>query len=271
MTHSQTLIDPKALAQHRLRFDPERGAFLHQDAVDEAKDRLALVNKEFTAPAIVTGFPAFWESAFPIYTVVKDHDALSLEVQAHDLVIHAMSLHASNDPLGQLIQCQRALKPDGLFLGVFLGGRTLFELRQAFAQAEIETTGGMSPRVMPMSDIKDVGALMQRAGFALPVADSVTYPVSYHSSVDLMKDVRAMGEANAQHARLKTFSRRSTFAAVKRIYAQEFTMQNKRVSATFELIWLTGWSPSADQPKALRPGSASVRLADALGSKENPL
>ena len=271
MLNSHPIVDPKALSRNRSRFDPDKGAFLHRDALSELQDRLSMVNREFKSPVIVSGFKTFWQNAFPEMPVVPDSDTLALEAQRYDLVIHAMSLHMKNDPLGQLIQCQRALTPDGLFLAVFLGGSTLSELRHSFGQAEIETIEGLSPRVMPMTDIKDAGMLMQRAGFALPVADSVTCPVSYLTTRHLMQDLRAMGETNPQIERLRTFSRRATFQALERLYRAAFSAPNERIVATFEFIWLTGWCPGPDQPKALRPGSATISLVEALESNEEPL
>jgi hypothetical protein len=166
-----------------------------------------------------------------------------------------------------LIQSRRALKPDGLFLGVMLGGQTLAGLRQAFARAEAAITGGLSPRILPMAEIRDLGGLLQRAGFALPVADSLVTRASYASPLHLMRDLRAMGEANAMAERNRKPLGRAVLEQAMRLYQGEFS-EGGRVLAEFEMIILTGWAPDASQPKPLRPGSAKARLADALGTKE---
>jgi hypothetical protein len=181
-----------------------------------------------------------------------------------------MALHWANDPVGQIVQARRALMPDGLFLGACLGGRTLWELRAALTEAEVRLTGGLSPRVAPMGEIRDLGALIQRAGLALPVADSLSLTVEYRDAFHLMKDLRAMGEGNALAARRRTVASRALFSEAARIYAEGFTLPNGRIPATFEFVFLTGWAPADSQPKPLRPGSAAARLADALGVDERP-
>ncbi len=230
-----------------------------------------MVNKSFTAPAIVTPFPQVWRGAFPEATIVADTETLDLERQAHDLVIHALGLHWADDPVGQLIQCRHALRPDGLCIVISFGGQTLQELRATLGQAETEVTGGLSPRVAPMGEIRDLGALLQRAGFALPVADSATLTASYDNAFHLMRDLRAMGETNALHARLRHPTRRAVMLRAAELYTQSFGTEDGRIPASFELITLTGWAPDASQPQPLRPGSAAQRLADALGTQENPL
>lgn len=180
-------------------------------------------------------------------------------------------MHWTNDPLGQLIQCRRALRPDGLFLGVMFGGQTLQELRASLAEAEAQVTGGLSPRVLPMGEIRDLGALMQRAGFALPVADSVTQTVHYPDLAALMSELRAMGETSALAARPRHFTRRAVLTRAEAIYRANFPAPNGRITATFELVFLTGWAPHESQQQPLRPGSAKARLADALRVPEQPL
>jgi len=216
---------------------------------------------------VVTGHPDLWHDVVPDAVCVADTPVLDLEQGAHDLVIHAMSLHWADDPVGQIIQCRRALRPDGLFLAATLGGETLQELRAALAQAETELTGGLSPRVAPMAEIRDMGALLQRAGLALPVADRMPRRVRYPDMYRLMADLRAMGETNALAARHKIAPPRGLFPRAARIYADAFPDEDG-VAATYETIFLTGWAPSDDQPKPLRPGSAQARLADALGVAE---
>ncbi|MCV2882073.1 methyltransferase domain-containing protein [Actibacterium sp. XHP0104] len=270
MTQSPTLTDRAALARFRARAQrrAEPALFLHQDAADEIKERLTEVNRTFTAPAVVSGFPQVWADLIPGAVHVADDDILALEPGAHDLVIHAMGLHWANDPVGQLVQCRRALRPDGLFLGVLFGGHTLHELRAALAQAESTLTGGLSPRVAPMGEIRDLGALLQRAGFALPVADGAPRMVTYRSVLHLIDDLRAMGEVNALHNRHRATPPRALFAEMARIYHEAYSQPDGRIPATFETIFLTGWAPDDSQQKPLRPGSAKVRLADALNTNE---
>ncbi|RUS59609.1 methyltransferase domain-containing protein [Pseudorhodobacter sp. E13] len=266
----QMLTDPLALARNRARAlaQPSPALFLHEDVLDEVKERLTEVNRSFTRVAIVTGFPDLWRAAFPQAQIVADSDVLTLEPQAHDLVIHAMALHWANDPVGQLIQCQRALQPDGLFIAALLGGQTLHELRACLAEAEAAVTGGLSPRVLPMAEIRDLGGLLQRAGFALPVADGFTRKAHYRDMFHLMQDLRAMGEGNALAARLRRPTARAVFAQAAQSYATAYPAPQGRITASFETIFLTGWAPHETQQKPLRPGSAAQRLADALGAPE---
>jgi len=268
MTQPPRLTDRTALTRNRARSRAE-AMFLHEAARDEIQERLELVNRTFTAPAVVTGFPTVWN--WPGAKVVADDDVLDLEQGAHDLVIHALCLHWANDPVGQLVQCRRALRPDGLFLGILFGGQTLHQLRASLAEAESRLTGGLSPRVAPMGEIRDLGALLQRAGFALPVADAAPLTVTYETPLHLMRELRAMGEGNALAARPRHFAPRALFAEAARIYAEAYGTPDGRIPATFEMIVLTGWAPEDSQPKPLRPGSAAARLADALKTEESPL
>jgi SAM-dependent methyltransferase len=242
--------------------------FLHDIARAEVQDRLALVNRTFTAPAVVTGHPELWAEALPGARVIADAPVLDLAPAAHDLVVHWMALHWADDPVGQIVQCARALVPDGLFLALFPGGRTLAELRAALAEAEAALTGGLSPRVLPMGEIRDLGALPGRAGLALPVADSVRLTASYASALDLMRELRAMGEGNALAARRRRIPPRALFPAAAAAYAAAWGDAAGRITATFELIALTAWAPHPGQPRPLRPGSAAMRLAEALGTRE---
>jgi len=272
MTLPPQLTDRAALRRNRARA-MKQGAelFLHEEAAAEIEERLSEVNKRFTAPAVVTGFPGPWQAILPGAKIVEDAETLTLDEGAHDLVIHALSLHWANDPVGQLVQCRRALKPDGLFLAVFFGGRTLSELRAALAEAESRLTGGLSPRVLPMGEIRDLGGLLQRAGLALPVADAASKTVTYSTAFHLIADLRAMGEGNALAARSRRATPRALFPEAARIYAESFPAEPGRIAATFEMIFLTGWAPDDSQPKPLRPGSAMNRLADALNTRERPL
>lgn len=264
------LFDRHALAIHRARHQ-DAALFLHDLARDEVEDRLNLVNRTFTKVAIVSPFAKIWQKTFPEARIVPDDEVLDLEPGAHDLVVHAMALHWANDPVGQLIQCRRALAEDGLLLTITLGGRTLHELRAALAEAEADVSGGLSPRIVPMGEIRDLGGLLQRAGFALPVADVVPLTAQYRDSLHLMHELRAMGEGNALAQRLRHPSPRALFAQTEAIYRQHFELPNGKLPATFELICLTGWSPSDSQPQPLRPGSAKTRLAEALKVPETKL
>jgi NADH dehydrogenase [ubiquinone] 1 alpha subcomplex assembly factor 5 len=201
-------------------------------------------------------------------SLVADEEALPFAPASFDLVLSAMSLHWVNDLPGTLIQIARILRPDGLFLGALLGGSTLWQLRQALQSAESEIEGGLSARVSPFADLRDAAGLLQRAGFAMPVADGETIDVEYANALALMRDVRAMGESNAVAGRRRGLARRATLVRAAEIYDQRFAAPSGRVSASFEVLYLHGWAPHASQPKALRPGSAARRLADALGSVE---
>lgn len=271
MTQTPKLTDRAALIRNRARAARAPALFLQEEAAVEIKDRLGMVNRAFTQPAVVTGFPQIWSALMPEARIVPDDEVLTLEEGAHDLVIHALSLHWASDPVGQLIQCRRALKPDGLCLVSLFGGQTLNELRTALAEAEARVTGGLSPRILPMGEIRDLGGLLQRAGFALPVADSITLNVSYANPHSLMRDLRAMGEGNALAARLRHPTRRAVLNEASSLYASLHGDSGGRVPATFEMIFLSGWAPDDSQPKPLRPGSAKARLADALGSTESRL
>ena len=275
MTDTPILTDRLALARHRARArslpDHDAAMFLHRFALTDIQERLIEVNRTFTAPAVVSGFPEIWQDLRPDAVQVADDEVLGLAPGAHDLVVHAMALHWANDPLGQLVQCRRALRPDGLLIAVLPGGRSLHELRSSLAEAEARVSGGLSPRVLPMGEIRDLGGLMQRAGFALPVADSLQQIVEYGSFPALMADLRASGETNALAARLRRFSGRSVLAAAGAVYADNFATVAGRLPATAELVFLTGWAPHESQQQPLRPGSAKARLADALRVTETPL
>ena len=202
--------------------------------------------------------------------VVADEEALPFADGSLDLVVSALALQFVNDLPGTLIQIRRALKPDGLLLAALIGGDSLAELREAFAQAESEIEGGISPRVAPFADLRELGALLQRAGFALPVVDSDRLTVRYRSVIDLMRDLRRMGATNVLSERRRIPLRRATLQRLADIYAQRFADADGRLRATFEIAWLSGWAPHESQQKPLKPGSAAQRLADALGSREIP-
>ena len=201
-------------------------------------------------------------------SLVADEEALPFASASFDLVLSAMSLHWVNDLPGTLIQIARILRPDGLFLGALLGGSTLWQLRQSLQAAESEIEGGLSARVSPFADLRDAAGLLQRAGFAMPVADGETIDVEYKDALSLMRDVRAMGESNAVAGRRRGLARRATLMRAAELYDERFAAPSGRVKASFEVLYLHGWAPHVSQPKALRPGSAARRLADALGSAE---
>lgn len=264
------LTDRSALLRNRARALRAPALFLHQNAVAEVQERLAEVNRTFTAPAVVTPFVQVWQDALPDARIVPDAPVLDLAVGTQDLVVHALGLHWADDPLGQIIQCRRALRPDGLLMVLTFGGQTLHELRSVLAQAESEVTGGLAPRVVPMGEIRDLGALLQRAGLALPVADAFTQRLLYRDLRHMARDLRAMGEGNALAARHRAGLGRGVLARAEALYRQSFAIDG-RLPATVETIVLTGWAPADSQPKPLRPGSAAARLAEALGTTETPL
>ena len=262
--------------------------FLLRRAVDDLEDRLAAVLRPFPlALDIGTPTPAATEwlrSSGRIGTTIRlahgaerdpdgltavaDEEALPVAGERFDLAVSLLALHAVNDLPGALVQVRRALKPDGLFIACLLGGDTLIELRQAFAQGESESVGGASPRVAPFADLRDLGNLLGRAGFALPVADVDTLTVRYPDPIALMRDLRGMGLTNPLHDRRRAPLRRETLVRAAAAYAERFADADGRVRATFDLVWLSGWAPHASQQKPLAPGSARTRLADALGIPE---
>jgi len=203
--------------------------------------------------------------------VAADEEALPFRDGSLDLVVSALALELVNDLPGTLIQIRRALKPDGLLLAALAGGDTLTELRQAFAAAEAEIEDGISPRVAPFADVRELGALLQRAGFALPVTDVDRLTVRYASPIALLHDLRRMGATNALVERRRRPLKRALLARMMEIYGARFSDPDGRIRATFEIVWLSGWAPHASQQKPLAPGSARHRLADALGVREIPV
>jgi SAM-dependent methyltransferase len=283
MTASPAIFDRGLLGRRQRRalaLGP--ATFLLDRAAEDIADRLQAVMRSFDRAAdlgtptdavrrtvmasgkVGSVAPAGWGEA----ELVVDDAGKPLMAGELDLVVSALSLQFVNDLPGTLAQIRRALKPDGLLLAAMLGGETLTELRQAFAQAESEIEGGMSPRVAPFTDLRDIGALLQRAGLALPVVDSDRVTVRYASIFDLMQDLRRMGATNALVERRRAPLRRATLVRLGEIYAERFSDADGRIRATFETIWLSGWAPHESQQKPLKPGSAQQRLADALGAKE---
>lgn len=203
---------------------------------------------------------------------IADEEIPPLKTQTLDLIMHTLCLHTTNDLPGALIQMRRALKPDGLFLGAMFGGETLHELRDCMTRAELEIKGGISPRVFPFADKQQAGALLQRAGFALPVVDSDIITVTYKDVYALMRDLRGMGESNIIAARDKRYAGKALFERAGEIYRDTYPdkqEQNGRIVASFEIIYMIGWAPHETQQKPLKPGSAQTRLADALQTEEH--
>ncbi|MCQ2003111.1 class I SAM-dependent methyltransferase [Rhizobium sp. NRK18] len=286
------IFDHELIAKNRERAKnlPEGPAtFLLDIAAEELAGRLGAVEREFeeaaelhggsgvTARMLVetgkvgrmrrietsTAFAADDEDI-----LIAPLDAVPLEPQSVNLIVSPLSLHVTNDTPGVFIQIRRALKPDGLFLAAVPGSGTLQELREALLAAESEKSGGASPRVIPFADVRDLGALLQRAGFALPVADTENYTVRYDTMFGLMRDLRAMGMANPLVGRSRKPLRRETLVRAAEIYAERFSDPDGRIRATFSIVYLAGWAPHENQQKPLKPGSAKVRLADALKTQE---
>lgn len=264
------LTDRPALLRNRARASRAPATFLREMMVADIQERLSEVNRTFTTPAIVGPFPDLWAETLPGAVAVADDEVLDLTTDTYDLLIHDLCLHWADDPVGQLVQARHALQPDGLLIATLFGGQTLHELRISLAEAEARVTGGLSPRVAPMGEIRTLGTLLQRAGLALPVADNIITKVSYPSPLALMRDLRAMGESNALAHRLRRSTGRKVLEAAAEIYEDHFGADG-RIPATFELVVLTGWAPHPDQQQPLRPGSAKARLADALGVHETRL
>jgi SAM-dependent methyltransferase len=290
---SAPVVFDRSLVRRRLRRAVAAGYadFLLRRAVDDLEDRLAAVLRGFPV-ALDLGTPTAAAAerlaaggrcervlrlapaaggAAGVSVIVGDEEALPFADESFDLAVSLLALQGVNDLPGALVQIRRALKPDGLFLGCVLGGATLTELRQAFAAAEADLEGGASPRVAPFADVRDLGALLQRAGFALPVTDVETVTVRYADPLGLMRDLRAMGLTNALAERRQAPLRRATLLRAAALHAERFADADGRVRATFEIVWLSGWAPHDSQPKPLRPGSAKTRLADALGVAEHSL
>lgn len=289
------IFDRELLSRRRDRFaaDAHGHDFLLERVADDIAERLAIVRRTFplavnigASHGIVSrrirGIAGITDivdvdlsphllARCDGLRVVADEEALPFATGSLDLVISGLALQLVNDLPGTLVQIRHALKPDGLLLAALLGGNTLTELRQAWLAAEAELTGGASPRVAPFADVRDLGALLQRAGFALPVVDSETVTVSYESPLALMREIKAMGGSNMLAARNRRPLSRRLLVRVCEIYADMFALPDGRIPATFEILTLTAWAPDASQPKPLRPGSAQARLADALGVDERKL
>jgi SAM-dependent methyltransferase len=256
----------------------EPATFLLDRVAEDIEERLHAVLREFTAAADIWSPGEIlrkplrdrFKSVTRISLDATGREVLPLAPESLDLAVSALAFQFVNDLPGVLSQVRRALRPDGLLLAAMLGGDTLTELRQSFAAAEAECEGGVSPRVAPFADLRDVGALLQRAGFALPVTDVDRVVVRYDSAFALMQDLRRMGATNILVERRRAPTRRATMLRMAQVYAERFADSDGRIRATFDVIWLSGWAPHPSQPKPLQPGSAKVSLAEAVRGKRKP-
>jgi SAM-dependent methyltransferase len=284
------IFDRQLHARRRARAAAGFGgySFLKRIAAEDIAARLSSINRQFdraldlgahdgTLADVLKADPAVCSRIGSVVSadlspafghMQADEEALPFPEHSFDLIVSALSLHWVNDLPGALIQIRRALNPDGLFIATVLGGRTLTELRQSLLAAEEEIRGGAANRVSPMLDVIDAAGLLQRTQFAMPVADNDARTVRYAHPLKLLADLKGMGETAAFANRSGPPLTRGILMRTMEIYAQRFSDPDGRVRATFELVTLSGWAPGPDQPKAKRPGSATVRLADALGVKE---
>lgn len=284
------LFDEASIAANRLRAarSATPGAdFLLQTVADDLAERLSAVDRFFPEAAELHGYTGALAGRLRANpqvgrlvrietdaallkgedeTLVSPLERVPLAPGAFDLVISPLSLHLTNDTPGVLVQVARALKSDGLFLGAMPGAGTLQELRESLLAAESAVTGGAAPRVIPFADVRDAGALLQRAGLALPVTDVETYTVRYDDMFALMRDLRAMGMQNPLQGRSRRPTPRTIFLEAARYYAERFSDADGRIRATFSVIYMSGWRPHESQQKPLKPGSAQVSLADVLES-----
>ena len=273
LTAVPVLFDRALLAQRELRARSLGAAtFLLDRVAEDMVERLGAVMREFKSPADI-GTPGLalltlLDTRFPqsvrIDLPFSESEPLAVEAESLDLAISALAFQFLNDLPGVLAQIRRALKPDGLLLAAMMGGDTLTELRQSFAAAEAELEGGVSPRVAPFADLRDIGALLQRAGFALPVTDVDRIVVRYDSAFDLLHDLRRMGATNVLRERRRIPTRRATMLRMAQLYAERFADPDGRIRATFDVIWLSGWAPHESQQKPLKPGSGKVGLEQAV-------
>jgi hypothetical protein len=284
---SYHIFNRQHLRQHRARaahnFHHHR--FLYDWCEQDILDRLSIIRRNFPATALLhdrssNGFRRDLSDRKDISllislsenpgsgSIVADSEFIPLAPGSMDMIISILDLHTVNDLPGTLLQIRQALKPDGLFIACMAGGETLYELRSVLMETELQMTGGASPRVFPFADKQQMGALLQRAGFALPVVDSDILHVSYRNLFHLMDDLRGMGESNIIAERGKNFIPRSFFMQADEIYGQHFRSEDGTITASFEIISLIGWAPHKSQQAPLRPGSAKVRLSDALGTRE---
>ncbi len=284
----EPLFDPNLIRERRLRAmrTPHPGAdFLMRHVCEDLAERLSAVERRFGVAAdLFSGSPLAGKAMLAtgkvgdvvrIETdrallagstgVVAPPETVPLAPESIELAVSLLTLQEANDVPGMLVQARRSLKPDGLFLGAMAGQGTLAELKESLLAAEAEVSGGVSPRVAPFADVREAGALLQRAGFALPVADVEQLTVRYDTMFGLMRDLRAMGATNPLAARSRRPATRAFFSRAAEIYAERFSDPDGRVRATFSIIWMSGWAPHASQQQPLKPGSGKVSLASVLG------
>lgn len=286
------IFDLEVLNSRRTRAAPRAAShdFLLAHVAEDLSDRLAIVTREFpfalnlgahngllshrlsgkNGIKAITNYEscAALLASCPKPACLGSLEALPFQQDTFDLVVSGLSLQWVNDLPGTLIQTCRTLKPDGLFLAALVGGETLTELRQSWLLAETEMSGGASPRVAPFADVRDLGGLVQRAGFALPVVDSETLTVTYPDPIALMREIKAMGASNMLSDRRPVPVTRSLLFRAAEIYAERFARPDGRIPATFEIITITAWKPGPNQPKPLKPGSAKISLTDVLKPKD---
>jgi SAM-dependent methyltransferase len=285
----ERIFDRPAIAKFRRRAAEKsepRADFLLSHAVQEMADRLSFIDRHFTRAAITSGNRSFVDPGFLSGTrhaetlfvgqsfdvgswPTASEETLDTNLADLDLALSFLSLHETDDTPGALVQIRRALKPDGLFIGVMPGGDTLHELRECLLAAEAETSGGASPRVYPFADVRAVGALLQRAGFALPVVDSESLTVRYADMFALMRDLRHMGASNALSARTRSPTPRTVLLRAAAIYAERYAGADGRIPATFNFVWMSGWAPAENQQKPAKRGSANASFDAALKSMES--
>lgn len=291
MTDAIEIFDRRSVRRHRSRAarNYEDHSFLKDEITDRLVERLEEINRDFeTTLDLGSHTGAMGRRLKAKHSVsadlshnmvtgcsgmrlVADEEFLPFKDSSFDLVISNLAMHWVNDLPGAMVQINRALKPDGLFLASLFGGETLKELRQSLMQAESEVSGGVSPRISPFADVRDVGGLLQRAGFALPVADSDVVTVSYEHPLKLLRDLRGMAETNAVLSRRKSFTSKAVMMRALEIYVQTYGDSDGRVPATFQVIYMTGWRAHESQQKPMKPGSAKMRLADAFKASEQKL
>lgn len=266
--------------KRRARATFRDAAFLHERVVADLADRLEAIPRPFPRVLALGGGGLFSEEvrvrpelSARIGSVLEtdldfiDPEHLPFAPSSFDLIVSPLAIHWINDLPGALIQLRLALKPDGLLLASLFGGETLHELRLSLIEAESELTGGAGPRVSPFADLQDIAGLLQRAGFALPAADRDVVTVRYAEPMRLLADLRAMGETSALRERNPRALSRRILTRAFEIYGERYA-EDGRVRATFEILTATGWSPHESQQKPLKPGSAKMRLADALKTEE---
>lgn len=269
MSAPHLLFDRRLVAARRRRAR-STSRFLMDRAEDELAERLSAVSRQFECTLLAGGdslrimLPGQVEHA----QIDADTEVLAAKGSDYDLAVSLLEMQWFNDLPGVLAQVKRLLKPDGLFIGAMIGGDTLTELRDALASAESEIEGGISPRVSPFVEVRTLGGLLQRAGFALPVTDIDRMTVRYPGPLELMRDLRAMGATNALRERSRKPLRRATLLRALEIYQERYADADGRIRATFEILWLSGWAPHGSQQQPLKPGSAKTRLADALRAVE---